>query len=255
MKASMSKEEEKKKSAPTVMQGYPDLRIVPIGQVIPHELHDKQRAHPLVELLRADGYLKSPIIVTVLGDGEGLTEYLILDGTNRQISLDLLGIGYALVQVVEYKEPSVRLLTWNHVISGLSPEDLQGLLSHMQGLKPRITRLETAEDAFIDGSIQAYAVLRNGKALTLTGAENNLEARAEYLQAIVASYINEGRVNRVTAVDRDQLLELYPEMAGVVVFPAFTPEEILTLVREGLRVPSGTRGGGGDEIHQDPTGR
>ncbi len=58
---------------------YPDLRIVPIGRVFPHELHDEQRALPLLNTLHRDGILKSPILVTTLDEGEGDTTYMILD--------------------------------------------------------------------------------------------------------------------------------------------------------------------------------
>ncbi len=218
---------------------YPDLRIVPIGRVFPHELHDEQRALPLLNTLHRDGILKSPILVTTLDEGEGDTTYMILDGTNRSIALDLLGVGHALVQVVEYRVPAVQLLTWNHVISGLDEEDLQLRLSGMPGLLPRIMSYRKAVEAFDAGRIQAYCILASGKVLTLTGTHSSLAARSEYLQAIVASYIQIAKVDRVTTNSLTNLKVLYPKMAGVVVFPRFRHEEIIALVREGLRVPAG----------------
>jgi len=218
---------------------YPDLRIVPIGRVIPHELHDEQRAMPLVKKLRDDGILKSPILVTTLSNAGDETEYMILDGTNRQISLELLGIGYALVQVVDYREPSVQLRSWNHVVTNVTPDELQAMIIGTRGLQPRITRLSTAVEEFETEAIQGYCVLSNNKAITLTGKHTTLAARAEYLTAIVASYITHCTVNRVTSADIRELKAAYPDMAGVIIYPPFRPEEILELVRNGLRVPAG----------------
>src|SRR2546430_16613 len=95
----------------------PDLRVVPVNKIIPHELEDVSRAEPLIRRLPQDGVLKNPPIVTTLDGDQG--QYVILDGTNRVMALDALKYEHALVQVVKYEEPYVELQTWNHVVVGL----------------------------------------------------------------------------------------------------------------------------------------
>src|SRR5688572_21289061 len=101
----------------------PDLRIVQIDRIIPHEYEDEQRAEPLIRSLPRDGVLKNPPIVTELDDSGG--RFVILDGTNRVIALNALNYEHALVQVVRYEEPFVELHTWNHVVERLSPDSLR----------------------------------------------------------------------------------------------------------------------------------
>src|SRR4051812_14803382 len=94
----------------------PDLRVVPVSKIIPHEFEDASRAEPLIRRLPQEGVLRNPPIVTELGDAAG--RYVILDGTNRVMALDALHYDHALVQVVKYEEPFVELHTWNHVVIG-----------------------------------------------------------------------------------------------------------------------------------------
>lgn len=218
---------------------YPDLRIASIGKVIPHELHDEQRARPLVNRLKADGILKSPILVTTLEEKDAETDYIILDGTNRSIALDLLGVGDALIQVVPYREPHVKLLTWNHAICGIYEAEVIERMSATQGLTTTLSTMNEAIQAFSAGQIQAYCRLKDNRAIILSGHKPDLASRSQYLQGIVASYIRDSQVNRVRSDNYTQLKDLYPDLAGIVVFPLFTPEEILDLVRYGLRVPAG----------------
>ena len=41
----------------------PDLRVVPVADLLLHEQHDAQRSEPLLQRLRTDGVLKNPPIV------------------------------------------------------------------------------------------------------------------------------------------------------------------------------------------------
>lgn len=223
----------------TVNLEYPDLRIVPIGRIIPHELHDEQRARPLLNRIRSEGVLKSPILVTPLDSEEGEPAFVILDGTNRSIALDMLGIGDLLVQVVPYKEPHVKLLTWNHALCGIDEERIEKILSETKGLSVRRSTLQEATDSFKTREIIAYCRFDDERALCMSGSGDDLASRAQYLQGIVGSYIRECEVNRVRSDSFTQLKDIYHNIAAIMIFPSFTPEEILDLVRLGLRVPAG----------------
>src|SRR3954465_1213574 len=94
----------------------PDLRIVPITFLVPHEEHDAQRAEPLIRRIREAGTWLNPPVVAPMDE----RRFVILDGANRHYALGALGYDYILVQVVDYESDEVQLGTWHHIVSGVS---------------------------------------------------------------------------------------------------------------------------------------
>ena len=92
---------------------FPELRILPIRSLRPHEDHDPQRLEPLIERLGQEGRLKNPPLVLDLDEGEG---FLLLDGANRSAALAALGYEMVLAQVVRPERDHVHLQTWNRKI-------------------------------------------------------------------------------------------------------------------------------------------
>src|SRR2546423_14572323 len=85
----------------------PDLRIVPINSLVPHEEHDAQRAEPLIQRIREAGTWLNPPIVAPMDD----QRFVILDGANRHYALSALDYDYILVQVVDYESDAVQVGT------------------------------------------------------------------------------------------------------------------------------------------------
>ena len=102
----------------------PDLKIVPVSSLHPHERFDASRAEPLVTRLRADGVLKNPPIVLPLG--KRAESYVVLDGANRTEAFRAMSLPHVLVQVVHPGDNSVRLETWNHLLRCVSVSALVG---------------------------------------------------------------------------------------------------------------------------------
>src|SRR3954447_7750372 len=92
--------------------GLPDLRIVPLADVVPHEQADPRRVSRLSQRIAGDGLLKNPIIVTPI---PGTSQYMVMDGANRTAALATAGARDVLVQIVRYDQPGVDLTTWNHL--------------------------------------------------------------------------------------------------------------------------------------------
>src|SRR5262245_40397122 len=99
----------------------PDLRIVPTEHLFLHEDVEPGRVERIVERLSQDQVLKNPIIVAELDD---FGHYVVLDGANRSTALKQLGVRDALVQVVDYGDPEVKLDTWYHLVSDIDKHDL-----------------------------------------------------------------------------------------------------------------------------------
>ena len=80
----------------------PDLRILPLDQLVEHEYNDAQRTAPLAVRLETEGLLKNPPIAALLDDGD--SRFVVLDGANRSTALASLGYSHILVQVVKYEQ-------------------------------------------------------------------------------------------------------------------------------------------------------
>lgn len=218
-------------------QPIPDLRIIPTGMLLHHELHDEQRATPLIRHLKRDKFLKNPPIVVEAGSRDN--RFVILDGANRVVALDVLGIGHVLVQVVPYSEPHVRLETWYHTISGIPTEAWIERLKRISGLESRVTSIFHARALLAARTILGYYITPDGTVSTLVGGGLDLHERTRLLQEIVDTYINEARLNRTNTDNIEQLLTLYPGMSSTIVFPKYDPVEVIDLAQSGLKVPPG----------------
>ncbi len=213
----------------------PDLRIVPIGKLIPHEKHDDQRAVPLIERFHRETVLKNPPVATPL-DSENL---VLLDGANRVTALDLVGVPHILVQVVPYQSPSVQLCTWRHVITGPSEEELCEKMAALNGVTVTQVDRISAQAELARRSILAYCLNPRGEGTTFSGGGTDLHKRTDLLNLIVDTYIHHWAVRRSDIDNPLTIPDIYPDMTAVVVFPRYEPAEILDIARARARVPAG----------------
>lgn len=215
----------------------PDLRVVSLESLVLHEQMDERRAPPLVDALQADGVLRNPPIVHPLSDR--LERYVVLDGANRSTAFRLLGIPHILVQVVHAGNTSVRLETWNHVLSCLSAEDLVQALERYPDLAIIASDLERADYNVTSGASLAYLSLPDGRTLEVVGETRPLGWRVQNLNALVASYQTLCRLSRTTARKAPGLEAVFPEISGLVVFPRFEQEEVIKAASAGWLLPAG----------------
>jgi len=214
-----------------------DLRIVPTEALLSHERHDAQRTAPLVKYLRRDGVLKNPPIVTPSGLDDNT--YVMLDGANRIFALNELGIRHTLVQVVPYTEPHVQLLTWYHVICDITPAEMEACLRSVPGIEIGETNLSHARGLLAARAILSYCVVADGRVLTLAGGGLDLHERNRLLNAVCDSYLGVGTLYRQKTDVLSELLDIYPSMAGPMIYPRYEPAEILDLAQHGMEVPPG----------------
>lgn len=214
----------------------PDLRIVPLNKLIPHEMSDEQRAIPLAKRLQEEGILKNPPIVASLGTDDDL---VILDGANRVAALGAIGIPHVIVQVVDYESSQVDLRTWYHVISGTDTAKILESFNRLPNVEVATTNIFYARAALARRDILAFYIQPNGQVTTLASKERRLEERTQLLMKIVDSYIRAGQVSRASTDNIDQLRAMFPDMVAAIIFPRYEPIEILELARNRLKVPAG----------------
>jgi hypothetical protein len=210
----------------------PDLRIVGLAALVLHEDADERRVSALARQLVADAVVRNPPIVAPMADGR----FVVLDGANRTAALRQLGVPDAVVQVVPYAE--VTLGTWYHLVVGAPAPGLRAALDGVDGLSLAPTDLPTARATLAAGRSLAYLVAPDGTVHDLVGGDGLVE-RAARLREAVATYKGRAHIHRVQSDDIAALRELYSEIAGLVVFPRYRPDDILALAGADAKLPSG----------------
>jgi hypothetical protein len=215
----------------------PDLQIVPTDMLLPHEEVDEGRTGPLVARMREEGILRNPPIAIQSGDRSG--HYVVLDGANRTVAFRMMELPHALVQVVHAGSTSVQLLTWNHVLSVATKEAIvEAIEKH-----PDLALVPSDEDRagfnLSSGGTLAYMVFCDGRVLEVVGETTPLEWGVRNLQRLAVSYQGLARIDRVSTASPRGLAEVYPGFTALVVFRAFSVEEVVAAATMGLLFPAG----------------
>lgn len=209
--------------------GFPDLRIVPVSDLLLHEDVDFERVARLLDRLSGDGVLRNPPIVASL---PGSDRYLLLDGANRVSAIRNLDIPHILVQVEAFENPELQIRHWNHVVRDI---EAQGLVEHARS----ITGLDVREDATPpEGHLASFVTADEESMHLVTDAA--LADRVRHLRSIVDIYHRgSARMDRVNHDDVPTLREQHPHFGALVVFPDFAKEDIRAVAEAGDRLPSG----------------
>lgn len=204
----------------------PDLRIVEIDDVLPHERSDVQRSQPLISRLQGAEYFTNPPIVAALDNGK----YVLMDGANRHSSLKYLDYDHILIQVVDYNSQFVELGVWQHIVSDWETEEL-------------IRCLEAISDIDIrDGwnsSAVAQVLLREGPVYGIHASVDNLFRRNATLRKVVESYHRHATLYRTPLTDPSQIWSLYPCAIALVMFPTCQPQDIVDAATKQAFLPPG----------------
>lgn len=214
----------------------PTLRILQTSKLVPHEWNDEQRSKPLMERLRASGVLRNPPIVTPMSDGR----YMVLDGANRTTALNLMGIPHALAQVVAADDAGLKLQTWNHVLWDWDAKEFLAALGKMPNMTLRdIDSTVKRPQSRWPAKTLVWLQTADGKAYIARSVPGDLASRARSLNEITASYANKAALDRTTAQQVAELNGKYKNLTAIVVYPPFTPAEVLELCTQGILLPPG----------------
>lgn len=91
----------------------PDLRILALDTLMPHERTDPRRVNPLAERLKTEAVLRNPPIVSPFDAYDANDKrFVVLDGANRTAAFQALDVPHILAQVVDYSR--VQLHVWHY---------------------------------------------------------------------------------------------------------------------------------------------
>lgn len=217
----------------------PDLRILPLDLLVEHEYNDAQRTTPLAQRLEAEGLLKNPPIVAPLGDGT--PRFVVLDGANRTTALQSLGYPHVLAQVVKYEPPQVTLTTWHHLIAGMDAEEFTAGLQAVKGVDLLPLDLLHARAGLARRELLLYVVRADGRVFAARPQLPGLTVHEQnrLLNALVDTYKMRGQLHRAMADSFEEARRLFPDLAGLVIFPNYDASEVLALARDGELLPTG----------------
>jgi hypothetical protein len=200
------------------MPNLPQLRVVPLERIRPHEEVDPLRVDRLATRIEAEGSQLNPVVCAEDPGGN----LILLDGATRTAALKQLDLSYGIVQVVEPE--SVILETWHHVVRQASPGEVMSQIESHDELvlvddegPPRVCTP--------DGGIRTV----HGKGISHFGA----------LSSLVESYVGRWKLNRVIDPDLENVAWRYPDWAAVVEFPALTIEDVMKAAIDEDPVPAG----------------
>lgn len=220
----------------TTQAPFPDLHILPLEALLPHEEHDPQRALPLIERLRQDStWLNPPIIAPI----DSSDRYVILDGANRHHALQALGYAFILAQVVPYQSKAVHLETWHHAVRGLPLEALLSRFRAIDGVTVQQTSLLNARAALASRQVLAYSILKDERVFALRQDPTHEGTRTAMLRQVVGAYKHDSQISRITHDEMENIRRLYPDATAIVVFPRYEPAEIMVAARDRDLLPPG----------------
>lgn len=249
----------------------PNLSVVSLAQLVLHEDADERRVGALAQKLQADGVLKNPPIVAPMADGR----FVVLDGANRTSALRLLGVPNVVVQVADYGE--VTLDTWFHLVTGIPAGEVLAGMRKVPDLTLTETPLDAARQALAERQSLAYLVAPDGRVHELRLREprtkrpptkppstmlppirspstkppsterdamgqtavDGLAVQTQALRRAVASYKGKATIQRIQTDNVAALRPVYPDIAALVVFPAYRSADILALAGQSVKLPTG----------------
>jgi L-serine kinase (ATP) / ParB family transcriptional regulator, heme-responsive regulator len=217
---------------------YPDLKIVPVTSISLQEHVQKARMQKLADAIKQEGVLKNPPIVTNFTNGK----YLHLDGANRITAVELLHYPNCLVQIVDYSDPThVHLSSWSHLIN-IKKEQFLAAIKALPGVTIKTSK-EFQPTSLLQPQIACVVAFSDG-----TIHEVTVDARFHDIINRLGDIVNvydDGPIERVfsgspwNAQSIQNRFERYSENNALIIFPTFSPQQVVTLVDKDVLMPAG----------------
>ena len=217
------------------------LQIIPIKNIVPHEIYDEKRSKGLSFQIKTDRKLCNPIIVAPLTKNT----YVQLDGMNRLETFKILGFESILCQIVDYQDmENVELSSWLHFINVKTSD----FLKHLGKIKDLIVNKGILDDVrnryvqsegfdkiltFVTDDFDVYLATYGGSLIDKIAVLNKIVDF--YSKDIVRSVLP-------TSAGKEAIRSLFKEHLKhkqMVSFPTFTRHQILKVVRKHVLFPPG----------------
>ena len=212
----------------------PNLRIVPISEIIFHEDPDEERASKLIEYIRKENRLKNPPVVATHSSNN---KSILLDGANRLTALRALNIPDVLVQHIDLFDPGLIFLQWHHAVEKFTKDSFLEKINNL----PDITITKSPNDDLTanDNGDLLCQIQFADRSIYVVHAHTDLFQRVKDLRNITDIYKGFQYMDRVSYTNLEHLKNNYSQFCALIVFRKLTKEELVEVTNNGMRIPSG----------------
>jgi hypothetical protein len=213
----------------------PDLYMLPIEMLVPHEDADPRRVDKLCLRIQQEGQFKHPPIIAAIPGDE---RYVILDGANRVTAMRVLTMPHIVAQLIPYEEPYVVLDTWYHIVANMPLDEFEDALTRITHLNLETCSLDEARQALAEQQAAAYIVAESGVRMACNRREV-LSPDTHLLSHIVQAYQGKADIYRASNDIWEIQKPYYPGITALVIFPRLHQKDVIEAARTGRNIPTG----------------
>ena len=217
------------------------LEVIPVKDILVHEELDPSNSKELINFLKKSQNLSNPIIVASLGQ----KKYLQLDGMNRSFSFKQLGIKTITSQIVDYSnQEEIELSSWLHIFKGVTKKFLNFIkkdraLIVNQGSMDQVGHRYIKESDF--GRL--CTIVTKKKEVFFVSTGGNFSEKIKRMNYLVSFYKdNLSRGALPYTLNHDSIKVFFKQNPNdniIVIFPTFTPQQIIGSAKSGVLLPTG----------------
>lgn len=195
----------------------------------------------MINYLKKNKVLSNPIIVASLGE----KKYIQLDGMNRITCFKKLGIKTIAAQIVDYNDQKkIELSSWLHIFQS----DLKELLDFIKKNKNLVInqgRIDQVGHRYIKESDfgRLVSIVTNKNEVFFVSTKGNFSDKIKRINYIVSFYkksLARGVLPYPFTQDSvKQFFQQYPNFNSIIIFPSFTPQQVIETVKSGVLFPTG----------------
>lgn len=212
----------------------PNLRIVPISEIIFHEDPDEERSSKLIEYIKKENRLKNPPVVAT---HSGNNKYILLDGANRLTALRVLNIPDVLVQHIDLFDPDLNFFHWHHAVEKFTRDSFLEKINNLPDIT--ITRSTKYDLEPNDNGDMLCQIQFADRSVYAVHAHIDLFQRVKDLRNITNLYQGFQYMDRVSYTNLEHLKNNYSQFCALIVFRKLVKKELVEVTNHGMRIPSG----------------
>jgi uncharacterized ParB-like nuclease family protein len=216
---------------------FPEIDVLPISELMLHENESVERTAKLQERIRADGFLRNPVIVAKVRRSSRL-HYLLLDGVHRISALKNLGCRDVVAQLIDYSNEAVKVEVWHQLIRGADPLNLLKSLKHFFGKtlikKPEAEANELRKKDFI----LMHLLLKNGQSY-IVERQSNLQSTTAKIREFVKILASSGELHRVNEDEAKSVMKSSSAAVGILFIQALSKQDIVEIALSETKLPAG----------------
>lgn len=213
---------------------YFDLELLRLSEIKLHEATENIRLRNIYNRISKSKYLINPVIV-----GRHDNELILLDGANRYGSLQEIGCKLILAQVLNYRDRSLQLEKWNHLVYDLHLDILIRFCEK--------NHIEYKKVSYIKGSELLRNKFHHIMASDISDEHNiiirlsaNFDIMLKQLDAITKLYFKHYHFDRSECDIKFSDLKKFTRKKGTLIeFPNFEKHHIVSIADNGYRLPAG----------------